>query len=357
MMLMMYLIEIQVVDLFLRFAAVGQLGLLIAFFSRNITVRSASNIALTLCIICYVLLTAPIGNRHYGGFRHVLLLFTDLTPFATVWYALAHLNPQFKLDRIPKWILTVVLLWLGWLVYFFLVLGGRGILHDFNHALGMMLLCYVVYLCISEFNADLDNDRRNTRVMLVALCSLYMIGLVVFEFTLKSVRDSWQFSLVNSLLIFSAVFLVCAKEMFSRLAILAPQPLVAAQAPAEHNNQFSIARVRQTLPGQTENLERLMAQGAFLETDLTVDNLARQLGLPAHQLRHLINQQLGFSNFSDFLNSYRIPWVCEQLADASKRHLPILTLALEAGYGSIASFNRAFKTKMGITPTEYRDQI
>ncbi len=332
----MYLIEIQVVDLFLRFAAVGQLALFIAFFSRHITSRSASTIALTLCIICYVLLTAPIGNSHYGGLRHVLLLFTDLAPFATVWYALAHLNPQFKLDKIPKWILTVILLWLGWLVYFFLVLGGHGLLHDFNHALGVMLLCYVIYSCISEFNGDLDNDRRNTRIMLVALCSLYMIGLVVFEFTLKSVRDSWQFSVVNSLLIFSAVFLVCAKEMFSRQEILAPQPLGAAQAPAEHNNQSSTARVRQTLPGHTENLQRLMAQGAFLDTDLTVNHLARQLALPAHQLRHLINQQLGFNNFSDFLNSYRIPWVCEQLADESKRHLPILTLALEAGYGSIA---------------------
>nr|WP_315481866.1 AraC family transcriptional regulator [uncultured Undibacterium sp.] len=353
----MYLIEIQVVDLFLRFAAVGQLGLLVAFFSRSITARSASTITLTLCIICYVLLTAPIGNSHYGGLRHVLLLFTDLTPFATVWYALGHLNPQFKLDRIPKWILSAVLLWVGWLVYFFLVLGGRGILHDFNHALGLMLLCYVIYLCMAEFKGDLDNDRRNTRVMLVALCSLYMIGLVIFEFTLKSVRDSWQFSLANSLLIFSAVFLVCVKQMFSRSEFLAPHPSVTAQAPAEHNNQYSTARVRQTLPGHTENLERLMAQGAFLETDLTVNKLAKVLGLPAHQLRHLINQQMGFSNFSDFLNSYRIPWVCEQLADVSKRHLPILTLALEAGYGSIAPFNRAFKSKMGLTPTEYRDQF
>ncbi len=354
---MLYLIEIQVLDLFLRFAAVGQLGLLIAFSSRNITARSAANIALTLCIICYVLLTAPIGNSHYGGLRHVLLLFTDLTPFAAVWYAFGHLDPKFRLARIPKWILTIVVLWLGWLVYFFLVLGGHGMLHDFNHALGLMLLCYVIYLCVLEFDGDLDNDRRNTRVMLVALCSLYMIGLVIFEFTLKSVRDSWQFSLVNSLMIFAAVFSVCAKMIFSRSEILEPHPSSTAQSGFEYKTQLATTRVRHTLPSQTENLESLMAQGAFLQTELTVNYLAKQLGLPAHQLRHLINQQLGFSNFSDFLNSYRIPWVCEQLEDVSKRHLPILTLALEAGYGSVAPFNRAFKAKMGITPTEYRDQF
>ena len=34
--------------------------------------------------------------------------------------------------------------------------------------------------------------------------------------------------------------------------------------------------------------------------------------------------------------------------------LPILTIALESGYGSIGPFNRAFRAHFGMTPTEYR---
>jgi len=34
--------------------------------------------------------------------------------------------------------------------------------------------------------------------------------------------------------------------------------------------------------------------------------------------------------------------------------VPILTIALDAGFGSIGPFNRAFKTHTGLTPTEYR---
>jgi len=34
--------------------------------------------------------------------------------------------------------------------------------------------------------------------------------------------------------------------------------------------------------------------------------------------------------------------------------VPILTIALDAGFGSIGPFNRAFKTQTGVTPTEYR---
>ena len=44
------------------------------------------------------------------------------------------------------------------------------------------------------------------------------------------------------------------------------------------------------------------------------------------------------------------------LRDPAKRDLPILTLALEAGFQSIGPFNRAFKTATGLTPTEFRQQ-
>jgi AraC-like DNA-binding protein len=34
--------------------------------------------------------------------------------------------------------------------------------------------------------------------------------------------------------------------------------------------------------------------------------------------------------------------------------VPILTIALDAGFGSIGPFNRAFKAHTGLTPSEYR---
>ena len=75
------------------------------------------------------------------------------------------------------------------------------------------------------------------------------------------------------------------------------------------------------------------------------------------QRRELINKHLGFRNFSGFLNSYRLPIACSQLEDLTNIRKPILTIALELGYGSIATFNRAFKAKTGKTPKEYRSQF
>ena len=44
------------------------------------------------------------------------------------------------------------------------------------------------------------------------------------------------------------------------------------------------------------------------------------------------------------------------LADPGQANVPILTIALDAGFQSIGPFNRAFKAHTGMTPTAYRKQ-
>jgi AraC-like DNA-binding protein len=78
------------------------------------------------------------------------------------------------------------------------------------------------------------------------------------------------------------------------------------------------------------------------------------LACPEHHLRQFINRILKFNNFSSYLNHYRLRDARQQLADHSLAAVPILTLALNLGYGSIGPFNRAFKAMTGQTPSEYR---
>ena len=65
---------------------------------------------------------------------------------------------------------------------------------------------------------------------------------------------------------------------------------------------------------------------------------------------------MGYRNYTAFLNHYRIKAVKASLSDAQKSRIPVLTLAIEAGFSSLAPFNRAFKDSEGITPTKYRRQ-
>ncbi len=93
---------------------------------------------------------------------------------------------------------------------------------------------------------------------------------------------------------------------------------------------------------------------AYLTPGLSIGGLAKQLAIPEYRLRALINKQLGYRNFNALLHEYRLQDACGQLADPAKAHLPILTIALDVGYQSIAPFNQAFRDAKGCTPSAYR---
>ncbi|OQX38244.1 MAG: hypothetical protein B0D91_04645 [Oceanospirillales bacterium LUC14_002_19_P2] len=94
----------------------------------------------------------------------------------------------------------------------------------------------------------------------------------------------------------------------------------------------------------------------YREDSLTIGELAGRLNMQEYRLRSLINRQLGYRNFNDYLNHFRIREIRERLSDPNQKDIPILTIALEAGFHSLSAFNRAFKNRMGITPSQYREE-
>lgn len=104
-------------------------------------------------------------------------------------------------------------------------------------------------------------------------------------------------------------------------------------------------------------LEQVMTSDRLYRREsLTIGELASHLALPEYRLRRLINQGLGYRNFASFLNRYRLEDARAALADPDQAEVPILTIALDAGFNSPGPFNRAFKTASGQTPSEYRRQ-
>jgi AraC-like DNA-binding protein len=102
-------------------------------------------------------------------------------------------------------------------------------------------------------------------------------------------------------------------------------------------------------------LMRLMADERIYRHDnVTIGTLATKLAIPEYRLRRLINQRLGYRNFNVFLNEHRIAEAKAALADPSQAEVPVITIAMDAGFQSLGPFNRAFKATTGVTPTEYR---
>jgi AraC-like DNA-binding protein len=126
---------------------------------------------------------------------------------------------------------------------------------------------------------------------------------------------------------------------------------VGATAPEGENKPTAIE------PELLRRLERLMTvERAYRREGLTIGSLSAELGVPEYRLRQLINEGLGHRNFSSFVNGYRLAEARAALADPLQAEVPILTIALDTGFQSLAPFNRAFKMTAGMTPTEYRRQ-
>lgn len=89
---------------------------------------------------------------------------------------------------------------------------------------------------------------------------------------------------------------------------------------------------------------------AFLDPDISLSSLARDLGYSTNHVSQVINE-FDQCNFHDFINARRVAEACRRLQDSQETNL--LELAMDVGFNSKSSFNRAFRKFAGVTPSEY----
>lgn len=239
-------------------------------------------------------------------------------------------------------------------------------------ALPMLFALLAVAAALMHWRDDLVERRRWLRSFIVAAGC----GYTLLQGWLRRLRPDNRLAPEAAALDLALLLCVVAAACWLLLrahrdeltAGPAPAALLPAAplpvAPLADATPAAQAEPPATLPPPDAAEERLAAalhhamaeQRAYKDPDLYVAGLAAQLQVPEYRLRRLINQRLGQRNFSAYLNQHRLAEAQAALADPARSHLPVLTLALEAGFGSIGPFNRAFKAHTGLTPTDFRRQ-
>lgn len=117
-------------------------------------------------------------------------------------------------------------------------------------------------------------------------------------------------------------------------------------------------RRRPVTADETNLGERVAAairdEAVYTTPELRVADVARRLGEAEYKVSQCITGPLGFRNFNHMINHVRVAAAKRKLADAAFDRLPVLTIALDCGFGSIGPFNRAFKAETGMTPLHFR---
>lgn len=216
-------------------------------------------------------------------------------------------------------------------------------------ALGFIALA--VGQTITSWSADLVEGRRRLRVFIVSAAALYGGVNAILQILISGSDATGIANTANAAALAGIVVAVSFSMLRVDGAELFPATCDAATAASVPVSQDASAADQRLV----DALMRLMADERIYRHDnISIGALATKLSVPEYKLRRLINQRLGYRNFNVFLNNHRIEEAKAALADPTQAEVPVITIAMDAGFQSLGPFNRAFKATTGVTPTEYR---
>jgi len=204
---------------------------------------------------------------------------------------------------------------------------------------------FALYWTAKDWRADLVELRRFLRMLVTAVFGINIVSETLLTRVLLSTDDIRMLYVSETytafqLLMLTAFIVWLWNPTGTAPPAIAGTPSEAAEDPTMDLDYAAFAAA--------------MEKRIYQEPGLTIASLAALLKVPEYRLRRLINVRLGYRNFNQMLHAYRVADAAAALADPEKRHLPILTIALTAGYQSINPFNRAFKESKGVTPSAFR---
>lgn len=216
-----------------------------------------------------------------------------------------------------------------------------------GHLIEAGLVLHALALALGSRADDLSDKRRRF--------ALAFVGIVAGEALVVVGGEAW-FGYAGEpvgLRLAEALLIIAAGLVIGAALLEADADLIGADSPAPSPEPAGLA----LSPAERVLHDRLiaaMAAGAWRRPALSIGDLAADLAVPEHRLRALINRRLGHRNFSAFLNTWRLAEAQRLLSAPDHVALPVLTIAMDCGYGSLAPFNRAFREATGQTPTDFR---
>ena len=336
----------------------------------------ATSCAFAFC--CYLMV--PFIHTAAPGFAVVPATLATLIP-SLLWL----LGYWFFRDarNVPGWLVVLSIMYLA-LWFLSRHMGATsaqsgGVLSAFLSLLPQLIkLClvlHVIYMALAEHSVDLVDERRRLRRPVAAGAAGLAVLVIVVELwsggpvpvLLEATGSILMFALaltVNLYVLRSGFDVSLAPALLPAPATRSDRrkSLQSSTATTPADDEAAPSVVSTFVKDRESSLEGFPDEGTVVDAvtrnrfyaqhSLTLLDLAKKLDVPVHRLRRTINQSLGYRNFNQFLNEYRIQEAAIRLT--TERHLPILTIALDVGFKSISSFNASFRQHHAMTPSEYR---
>jgi AraC-like DNA-binding protein len=309
----------------------------------------------SLGLASYIILLMPVIQDSPLPLEQIFLLLAISAPFL-LWVISHRLFTNQR--KTPTWA------WLVLLTYLSLRLAGSSAIalgYELN-GLQVAVLMYLpliimlafsshaIFLAIHHYNNDLVEHRRHLRVAFVVTMGL-IVSIIVASGFMHFLPEIVHIYFIGVVFLHALVFNVCIFRLHEESPRLAAPSELASQP----NIRTFYSRSDTTLYAQLN--ATLQRDLLYASPGLTIKTLADAMQVREYMLRRFINQKLGYRNFNQFLNEFRVKKAIEILKDSGESSAKISSIALDVGYASLSSFNKAFKEMQGITPSVYRNRL
>ncbi|GAB5457697.1 MAG: helix-turn-helix domain-containing protein [Henriciella sp.] len=342
-------------DTILRFPAATLLIAIAVLVVRDARHLVQGRIAVVLCLTLAAMLitTAPDALLPPGPLYFALRVFDTANIVFLWWFGLSLFEDDFRLKRL-HWGGLGIYLVCGLPARINYLLGYDPLWIGFDvtvRLVSIAMILHLFWMAMSGWRDDLIEARRRMRLW-YTIATAIAAALIISSEVAYSLQTgdrgdpAWlstsRVAIAFPAIVFGAWWFLSFRAEF--LVFESVKPAVPRTPQINPKDSATYARL----------IEAMINEKLYRQQGLGIGELAEKINVPEHQLRALINQGLGYRNFSTFLNQYRIAEAKTALADPEQARIPILTIAMDAGYASLATFNRAFKASENETPSEFR---
>lgn len=357
--------------LFLWFKAGISFMLSIALALLSAEKNKWGNIYLSLCYLSYTLfaLDDGLGTLRYldhpSDYWQVLNFPIFLTPL-WVYLAISHYSNQKASPS--RWVIILLLIPFFFRVLTWDVIDGLPTFHlpmtlveDAILLLFLMIVAVLSFAQLSIHTKRLQGFYSDLSPVNLSWLFRFLIGFILIRsmsLIISSFKSNLGLVVLADfadflILLYLAYYSIRQKEIFPSEA----QSLLPLKGSAIH---------QQTGPQKAAIIEDVDMQGKevhvlgimekhkpYLNSELTLPELAQLSSMKTNELSRLLNDGLG-ENFYSLVNRYRVEESKRLLVDPKYQHLSILGIAMEAGFNSKTAFNTNFKRITQQTPSTYR---
>lgn len=203
-----------------------------------------------------------------------------------------------------------------------------------------------------------NREERHRALAFFACCIIVMpllaiVSIVVVMYRHEAVHPEGFLApdgllLVNYLVV---LFVALALFRFFLKELLSNSARFSSTSSIRKNQEYLKSPLKPSdMAVLATKIEGTIAKGIYLKQGLSLNDLARAIHEPNHYVTQTINVQMK-SDFHQLINSRRIERACTLLLNTTKN---IEDIWIECGFNSRTSFNRQFRSIVGITPRSYR---